>query len=157
MEEAEEGEGWDALEPLLWGVTAIDKRLSSLARSLDQLYADRLIDGKKLSERQRNEEQRTQIEAGLQLSNFAYGEILFDTFFELVGSKISKHWRSGQDKTFIDLGSGTGKVVLAIKMGFPEGCVGTDPRQRVSSQITTTRTRPLRNRAARPAVVASPV
>ena len=86
-----DGAGWESFEPFLWRVTDISEDLRNLASALDHFYKRYLlVDGGKLSENQRKSEKDTDSindaeregDASLKLSNFAYGEIVFDTFFE---------------------------------------------------------------------------
>ena len=109
---------WDDFQPFLWRVTNLDERLLSLAQSLDQFYKNSGVDGSVLSEERRREElQQIENQGASGGLNFAYGEILFDTFLEYLNNTVVQYWKDGP-KIFLDLGSGTGKDVFAVHLGF---------------------------------------
>lgn len=84
---------WDGLQPFLWRVTDIDDKLAALAETLEQFYRQNRIDGTLLSEARREEERNQQQINGNERGrgnrlSFAYGEVMFDTFFEYLSHKV---------------------------------------------------------------------
>lgn len=138
--------------PLLWALTGFDEERDTnvlqRCRLLERAFRELALDGGHLSAPARAGSAQA-VESGL--SSLAYGEILLESFAELLLHKAWPHWKRWQCRpdddgdepdgagagdvairrwhTFVDLGSGMGKAVWVARLidgGFAGRVMGIE-------------------------------